>query len=103
VDLAWTGAEEGSRAMVERRATGAAFFVAVTGWLAPGVAAYNDAQAPAGSLEYRVRLQDGVGNESQPSAGVVAPAPKPGPDYRCRRGAESPQLGRRGDGHGVAF
>ena len=74
VDLAWTGAEEGSRALVERRATGAAFFVAVTGWLAAGVAAYNDAQAPADPLEYRVRLQDGVGMESQPSAGVVAPA-----------------------------
>jgi hypothetical protein len=73
VDIAWTSAEEATRAMVERRATGTTVFVAVTSWLSPGVAAYHDASAPADALEYRVNLLDGVGNESGPSAVASAP------------------------------
>ncbi len=70
IDLAWTGAEEGSQAMVERKVDGQTDFARITAWLEPGVATFRDRIQSDLAVDYRIKLLDAGGNQSGYSATI---------------------------------
>jgi hypothetical protein len=74
IDVAWTNAEDGSRAMVERRISPLTEFARVTAWLDAGIASYHDPVQTVLAVEYRVKLMDPAGNQGASSSIADVPA-----------------------------